>query len=86
MPLFEVKVELHNYVDLSDRPTEKYLPIEAEDEDDAVFKMRDLLEVERKTDAEASGTKEGVASLVLRSGKKKYVGNVLRGGQTRRKG
>lgn len=79
MPRFDVKVELHDYADLSDMPTGKYLPIEAEDEDEAVFKMRDLLNAERKANAKATGTREGVAKLVTRTGKKKYIGRVLRG-------
>lgn len=76
---FRVKVEVRKYLDLSDKPTERWFPIAASDEDDAVYKMRELLDAEREKDARASGTKEGVAAFVNKAGTKRYLGRVLLG-------
>lgn len=83
MPRYNVKVEVHKYQDLSDLPVERTLPIEASDEEDAVYKMRDLLDEERREDAAASGVSErfGVALYVATQpqGPKRYIGRVLMG-------
>lgn len=80
MPKYNVKVEVHKYQDLSDRPVERMLPIEASDEEDAFYRMRDLINEERRKDAEASGVSEpyGVALYVGKKNEsKRYVGRVL---------
>jgi hypothetical protein len=81
MPRYMVKVEVHKYQDLSDRAAERWLPIEASSEEDAVYKMRELLDDERRKDAEASGVSEasGVALYEGKGTKKQYVGRVLMG-------
>ena len=81
MPKFRVKVEVHKYVDLSDRPTERFFPIEADDEDDAVYRMRDMLEKERVEWARMHGVDdhEGVAMFKTKDEGKRYLGRVLLG-------
>lgn len=77
---FMIKVDLHRHVDLSDRPTTKFLPSEGTGPDDAVFRLREKIDEERKEDARREGLSEGTAVLILRSGSKRYVGNVHRTG------
>lgn len=82
MPKFNVKVEVHKYQDLSDKPVERMLPIEADDEEDAVYKMRELLDEERRKDAAASGVGEAYGAAIFLGGKggsKRYVGRALMG-------
>jgi hypothetical protein len=59
---YKVKVELHKYVDLSDRPTTKTIISEGTNSSDAVYRLRDII------------TKDNV--LILQSGNKRYVGRV----------
>lgn len=84
-PIFKVVVEVHKYVDLSDRPVERKFPVGASDEDDAVYKMRETLDKERKKYAAEHGlvNEEGVAILVDKNGQKRYLGRVLLGHTTR---
>src|SRR5579863_6585068 len=85
MPKFNVKVEVHKYQDLSDKPVERMLPIEASDEEDAVYKMRELLDEERRKDAVASGVSEPFGVVIFmgkKDGPKRYVGRVLMGHAT----
>ena len=80
MPKYRVKVEVHKYVDLSDRPRERFFPIDADSEDDAVYRMRDMLDKERVEWARQHGVDdhEGVAILETDAGNR-YLGRVLLG-------
>lgn len=86
MPRFKVEVELHGYSDLSDRATTTWFPVDVEDdgsgnsiEDQAVYKVREMVEEERRASAASEGLREGTAVYVNKAGNKKYVGRVLLG-------
>jgi hypothetical protein len=89
MPRFKVKVELHNYSDLSDKATEVWFPIDVEDdgsgetiENLAVYKLRDMIDEERRVSAIEQGLPkgaEGDAVYINKAGNKKYVGRALLG-------
>jgi hypothetical protein len=59
---YSVLVELHKHSDLSDRPTNKRLPVEATNPSEAVYKLREIVGRDNE--------------IVLRSGTKKYIGRV----------
>jgi hypothetical protein len=75
---FKVLCQMHKYADLSDKGVERWLPSEGEDEDDAVYRLRELVDEERRENARQAGVSEqyGSAEVVGKSGRRLYVGAI----------
>lgn len=69
---YMVRCNVHEYVDLSDPPKIRYLPSEGKNPADAVLRMRQKIEEEQRDNA-------GIARLILRSGKPRYLSGVHMG-------